>query len=179
MSITYVPEERDIAQYNKFKLNFDRLPNMTFFCKNVNLPGIINNAVRMETPFSAFLVPGDKTEFNTLEVSFLVDANYTAWIEVFNWITALTFPKDFEQYQNIQNTKRTVLIAEGRQRGNQYSDALLTIYSNRNNPKLRVKFKDCFPIAIGAIEFDVEKTAEEPIMCSASFGYSLYEIEKV
>jgi hypothetical protein len=112
-------------------------------------------------------------------VSFLVDANYTAWIEVFNWITALTFPKDFEQYQNIQNTKRTVLIAEGRQRGNQYSDALLTIYSNRNNPKLRVKFKDCFPIAIGAIEFDVEKTAEEPIMCSASFGYSLYEIEKV
>jgi hypothetical protein len=124
MSISYVPNDRDIAQYSKFKLNFDRLPNMTFFCKNVNLPGIINNAVRVETPFSAFLVPGDKTEFNTLEVNFLVDVNYTAWIEVFNWITALTFPKDFEQYQNLQNTQRTTLVTTGRQRGNQYSDAI-------------------------------------------------------
>jgi len=179
MSVSYVPEERDIAQYSKFKLIFDRVPSVTFFCKTVNLPGIINAEVRVETPFSAFMVPGDKTDFGTLDVSFLVDVNYQTWKEVFNWITALTFPKDFTQYQGLQNQQRTTLIPTGRQRGNQYSDAALTIYTNKNNPNVRVKFKDCFPIALGAIDYDVEKSAELPVTCTASFRYSLYEFEKL
>jgi hypothetical protein len=64
-------------------------------------------------------------------------------------------------------------------RGNQYSDAALTLYTNKNNPNVRVKFKDCFPVALGSIEYDVEKSAETPVTCSASFRYSLYEFEKL
>jgi|694.fasta_scaffold05502_15 hypothetical protein len=179
MSVSYVPEERDIAQYSKFKLIFDRVPAVTFFCKTVNLPGIINNEVRVETPFSAFMVPGDKTDFGTLDVTFLVDVNYQTWKEVYNWITGLTFPKDFTQYQNLLNQQRTTLVPTPKSRGNQYSDAALTLYTNKNNPNVRVKFKDCFPVALGSIEYDVEKSAETPVTCSASFRYSLYEFEKL
>lgn len=182
MSISYVPEERDIAQYSKFKLIFDRVPTMTFFCKNVNLPGIINNEVRVETPFSAFMVPGDKTDFGTLDVTFLIDVNYQSWKEIFNWITALTFPKEFDQYQNLQYQRRSNLVPTPPgvvPRGSQYSDAALTIYTNKNNPNIRIRFRDCFPVALGAVEFDVEKTAEDPVICNASFRYSLYDFEKL
>lgn len=183
MSVSYIPEERDIAQYSKFKLTFDRVPNMTFFCKNANLPGIINAEVRVETPFSAFIVPGDKTDFGTLDIGFLVDVNYQSWKEIYNWITGLTFPKDFDQYKNLQLQRRTVLTSSvgknGVPVGNQYSDATLTIYSNRNNPNIRIKYKNCFPVSLGAIDFDVEKTADEPVTCTASFRYSLYEFEKL
>lgn len=183
MTVSYVPEERDIAQYSKFKLIFDRVPNVTFFCKSVNLPGIINAEVRVETPFSAFIVPGDKTDFGTLDVNFLVDVNYESWKEVYNWITGLTFPKDFNQYRDLQLQKNVLLTGAtgktGIPTGSQYSDATLTIYTNRNNPNIRIKYKSCFPVTLGSIDFDVEKTADEPVTCSASFRYSLYEFEKL
>ena len=180
-AVSYVPEIRDIAQYSKFQLVFDRVPTTTFFCKTAMIPGIINAEVRVETPFSAFIVPGDKTDFGTLDINFLVDTAYQSWNEVFKWLTALTFPKDFSQYRNLQYLKKTTLIPTnvGIPRGAQYSDAALTIYTNKNNPTARIKFKDCFPITLGAIDFDVEKSAEDPVVCSASFRYSLYEFEKL
>ena len=57
--------------------------------------------------------------------------------------------------------------------------AVLTVMSNQNNPKLRVKMLNLFPISLSDLEFDTTLSAEEHISATASFRYDLFEIEEL
>jgi hypothetical protein len=48
---------------------------------------------------------------------------------------------------------------------------------NQNNPKLRIKYLNIFPISVGDLEFDTTLSAEEHVIATASFRYDLFEIE--
>jgi len=179
MSVTATPIERDLAQASKFRLNFSRLPDLTFFCKTATLPGVLKTEVRIETPFVALYAPGDKIEYAALDVTFLVDVDYQTWFSIYDWIAGLTFPKNFDQYKNLRFQQRSELESQIRKSFNQYSDGSLTIYTNKNNPNIRINFRELFPVALGSIDFDVEKSAEEPITCSASFKFTFYDVERL
>jgi hypothetical protein len=51
--------------------------------------------------------------------------------------------------------------------------------SNQNNPKLRIKMLNLFPISLSDLEFDTTLSAEEHISATASFRYDLFEIEEL
>ena len=57
-----------------------------------------------------------------------------------------------------------------------FSDATLTILSNKNNPIVEVRFQDIYPLNIGALEFNQNATDVEYLTVSAEFTYKLYEI---
>jgi hypothetical protein len=58
-------------------------------------------------------------------------------------------------------------------------DAILTVLSNQNNPKMRVKYSNAFPISLSDIEFDTRLSANEHISASASFRFDYYDIEMI
>jgi hypothetical protein len=51
--------------------------------------------------------------------------------------------------------------------------------SNQNNPKLRVKLMDLFPLSLSDLEFDTTLSAEEHITATVSFRYDWFELEQV
>jgi hypothetical protein len=57
--------------------------------------------------------------------------------------------------------------------------AILTVMSNQNNPKLRVKLNNIFPMSLSDLEFDTTLSAEEHITATASFRYDWFDIEKI
>jgi len=67
------PSNRDILQSTKFKLNFMRLPGLTFFCQTANLPGISLTEIQRPTPFVDLWQPGEKAIYDTLNVTMLVE----------------------------------------------------------------------------------------------------------
>jgi len=173
------PINTDLLQTTKFQMTFDRLPNLTYFCQNANVPGISLTEIVRNTPFIDIFHPGEKAIYDTYNISFLVNEDLSSWLELHDWIRAATFPTDYKEYIELAKVTRssfTQTLANNR-RPAVYTDGSLTIYSNKNNARFRVKFRDMFPCYLGSIAFNVGDNAETTVTCDASFRFSYYDIE--
>jgi len=168
------PKNVNFLQPNKFQLNFSRLPNMQYFCQSVNIPGVSLAEVPRNTPFVDIYSPGEKLIYEILNVTFIVDEHLQSWIELHDWMRAMTFPTEFEEYKDLSKLSKFSNKAMP-----QFSDGQLTVLSNQNTPTFRFKFVDCFPISISSIVFSSTDSPETVMTADASFRFSYYDIDKV
>jgi hypothetical protein len=124
-------------------------------------------------PFVDIYAPGEKAIYDLMNVTFLIDEELTGWREIHDWIRALTFPFSYEEYKNLSKLNP---IAGGRNNLPQYSDAQLTLLSSSNQPIIRFKFFDVFPIAVSSFVMSSTDTPDQVITADATFRYSLYDI---
>jgi len=163
------PTNTSLLQPTKYQLTFTRMPNLTYFCQIFNLPGLSMSEIVRNTPFVDLYVHGDKVQYEPLDLTFMVDEDLRTWLEMHNWITGLTFPKNFDQYRR--------LLKDNQDYGGAVSDATMTIMSNKNTPNIRVTFRDCFPISVSAITFDYTMDATMTLTASASFRYNYFDVD--
>ena len=159
----------NISQLNiiSFETNFLRMPNVNYFCQRVNIPGISLANTILSTPFANVPIEGDVLEFEDMSISFIVDENLQNYLELYNWLVALGFPDRYAQYDN--QTAQAIK-----------SDTNIIVNTNKSNPNYNITFKDVFPIALGAINFDTNNTDLEPVIVDATFKYTgLYEVSKL
>ena len=154
---------------------------MTFFCQSAMFPGVSLTEVVRNTPFVDLYVPGDKLIYDTLNITFLVDEDMYAWTEIHDWMRGITFPTEFEEYVSLVRKGQLIPRATGISSRDpaQYSDAVLTIYSNKNNPRFRVKFVDVFPTSLSSMVFNTQDTAENVVVADAAFRFSYYNYERI
>jgi hypothetical protein len=178
-ALTRNPVNTDFLQSHKFQMIFDRMPTVTYFCQSANLPGISLTEVQRFTPFIDVFHPGEKAIYDTFNVQFLVNEDMSSWLEIHNWIRGATFPTDFKEYRDLARTTKSGYDQSlaNNKRPAVYTDGTLTIFSNKNNPRLRVKFHDMFPTYLGSIAFNVGDNAESTITCDVSFRFTWYDIE--
>lgn len=173
------PINIDLLQDTKFRVVFERLPGMTFFCQMANFPGLALTEAVQPTPFIDLYVPGEKLIYDTLNITFLVDEEMYAWTELHDWIRGLTFPTDFKEYVDMQRKGRIPGFGFNNNDRPQYGSATLTVHSNKNNPRIRVKFFDVFPTSLSTILFNTQDTAENIVTADASFRFSYYDYERI
>ena len=156
-SLSRQPTKLDYAAATQFKFNITKLPKVEFFCTSVNIPGITLGETSQATPLKDIPIPGDKLNYASLNVSFLVDENLENYREIHGWLTGLGFPRSHTQFETFINAGKdrfptSNATAKNRDAGRtedvgfdvgaQYSDATLTILSSKNNPVLEVRFRD-------------------------------------
>jgi hypothetical protein len=174
------PANTDLLQSTKFRVTFDRLPGITYFCQSANLPGISLTEIPMPTPFVDLYLPGEKAVYDTFNITFLVDEDLRAWTELHDWIRGITFPTDFKEYANLAKSSVGANIRSNYQKKPApYSLGILSIYTNKNNPNFRVKLVDMFPTTVGSLLFSASDTAENIITADATFRFSYFEYERL
>ena len=176
-TITRNPTNPNFLQPNKFQLNFSRVPNIQYFCQSVGVPGISLSEVPQNTPFVDLFVPGEKAIYDMLNVTFLIDEEMKSWIEIHDWIRAMTFPTQYEEYQRLGQLNKNVSLRNTQTP--QYSDATITIFSSSNTPYYRFKFFDCFPTSISSFVMAATDSPDSAMTADATFRYSYYNIEKL
>ena len=124
-ALTRNPKNPNYLQPNKFQLNFSRLPNMQYFCQTVVVPGISMGESLTPNPFVDLYKPGEKAIYDVLNITFFIDEQMLAWFEVHDWIRAMTFPKEYEEYQKLGQLNRVASARAGIKP--QYSDGSITI----------------------------------------------------
>ena len=87
-------------------------------------------------------------------------------------ITYIIHCTNNDRIQYIQDTS-------GRSPYNEYSDATLLIYNSSFNEIAKVNFKDVFPVGLSAVNFDATKEDIEYATATATFKYSIYDIEVI
>lgn len=162
----------NLLQPSKFILTFPRITATQFFCQATNIPGISVQNTTQYNPFRDIPIPGDKINYQPLDVEFLVDEELQSWLTIYYWINGYSFPKTFEEYKNLNTLSKNVNT-----RDPQYADAELKILSTTNKNVLSFKFADCFPTSLSGINLDIRIGSERTVTASASFLYKTIDIK--
>lgn len=173
-ALTRNPTNPNFLQPNKFILNFTRLPNVRYFCQSVSVPGISLSETPITNPFVDIYSPGEKAIYDLMNVTFMIDEDLKAWLEIHDWIRAMTFPKEYAEYRNLPSLS-------GKQANNfpQFSDATITLLSSKNNPIYNFKIYDCFPTSLSTFVMSASDSPETIMTADATFRFAYFDVEKV
>ena len=166
-----IPDNITPLSPNGFMFNITKLPNLSFFCQSVNIPGITLGAPEFGNPFNVQPIPGETLTYDQLTVQFLVDSNMANYKAIYNWIIALGFPQSYEQYitYNENDTLNYSELAKN------YSDGTLQILGGNNQTAQLVQFTDMFPITIDSLMFASTNTDVQYLVGNATFRYGYYK----
>ena len=175
-ALTRLPQNTNYLQPTKFLLTFDRLGDVQYFCQTVNIPGVNLGQAPFNTPMLDVFVPDRKMIYNPLSIHFTIDESLNGWQQLHAWFRSIASPTSFDERNrltSLQNANKTSSSL------NSYSDATLTILSALNNPILRVKFYNVFPITLSDILFDTTQSADDIITADCVFTFDYFDFEKV
>ena len=190
--IDRTPSKFDYASPIQFRFKMTKLPNVEFFVQTANIPGISLGSTNQETPLKDIAGAGDKVNYQTLDVSFLVDENLNNYKELHDWIIGLGFPQDHTQFENLLSTGSDrfpgttsstaatgTSIPQPSSEGAIYSDATLTVLNSKNIAKTEIRFQNVYPISLGSLSYDIKASDVDYLQVQASFNYMYYDIVQV
>ena len=185
------PEKLDYASPTQFKFGIHQLPKVEFFTVGANLPGINLGDAIFPTPFKDIPVMGDRLTYDNITIEFIVDEYLENYRSLHEWMTAIGFPKDRKQFADFRaNKSNTPSSTQGVSQdigdvqpstaaNALFSDAYLTLLSNKNNPILEINFHNCYPVALGGLAYSQQETDVEYMTTSATFSYQIYEFREL
>ena len=188
VTVSRQPTKLDYASPTQFKFSINQLPKVEFFTTAANIPDITLADVVIPTPFKPIPVLGQNLTYGNLSLSFIVDEFLENYRELHDWLTGIGFPKDRKQFKDFRsNTSNTGTasatpvqdvgkVGKTVPDAAMFSDATLTVLSNKNNPIVEVRFSNLYPVSLGALEFNQGATDVEYLTTTADFTYQLYEI---
>ncbi len=172
-------KDRNFLQPIGFNFQIDKAPLVTFFGNAVSIPGIELGIAQQPSYTKNIPLPGDIMEFQDLTLRFLVDENLDNYIEIQKWMRGLGFPDSLEEIYELETKPSPVIVPDRNKQMALYSDGTLTVLSNINIPKFKVKFDDLFPYSLSTIEFDAGVQDLEYVTAEVTFKYSIYHIEMI
>lgn len=173
-ALSRLPQNTNYLQPSKFLLTFDRLGDVQYFCQTVNIPGVNLGQAPFNTPMLDVFVPDRKMIYNPLSIHFTIDESLNGWQQLHAWFRSIASPTSFDERNRLtalQNANKTSKSLES------YSDATLTILSALNNPILRVKFYNVFPITLSDVIFDTTQSADDIVTADAVFTFDYFDFE--
>ena len=157
---------------NGFEFSIQKLPELTYFAQQVSIPGINLPNTVFNTPFSQVKIAGDLLTYDSLNVDFLVDEKMANYLALYDWIIAMGFPENYEQYISWQGKFKTPFLSEI---SKNFSDATLTILGSNNVPIQNITFVDLIPTNLSSINLTTISTDVQYITCTATFEYSYFK----
>jgi hypothetical protein len=157
------PTKHSPLHTNYFELIISRIPNMVYFCQEVNLPGIVHSTIDQGTSLGLPVkIPGGAFAFEPFLATFKVDEQMKNWLEIFNWSKTLG---------NYNQTGQQLPHHE------KFSDAKLLITNSYYRPKFAVNFLGIFPTALTGIKFSTIQPDSVEAVCTVTFSFTNYLIE--
>lgn len=164
--------EANFLSPNGFLLTITKLPDVSFFCTEINVPSISLGQPEFVNPLSKQPLPGDTIQYDMLNVTFKVDSTMNNYISIHDWMVALGFPQDYRQYQELVGDRalgRTELSSN-------YSDASLIILGPNNTKVREIHFVDMFPTELSGINLLTTSTDVNYVDAQVSFRFGYYKI---
>lgn len=151
-----------------FEFSIAGYDNLNFNVQTANLPSVRTNPKEVPTSIGSTHVAGDKLEYETLEISFIVDESMNDWRECYNWLRALATTNIIDaklenQYVNYDKDL--------------YTSATLFILTNSLHINIKCTFYNLFPISLTGLDFSTKDTEDRKLFGTVIFAYDYYDLE--
>lgn len=163
---------------NHFRFTVMGLPDLTYFVQSVSVPSLALSTTLRPTPFTEIKEVGDHVRHGDFNVTYLIDAGFQTYYSLYNWMNGYGFPHSYEEIKEFQAARRTrVPIPYPQRKDLEKTLAVLHILQPDTEAILvEMRFIDCFPAAIGSLEFST-MDSEPPIMkTSVTFQCTTIEV---
>jgi hypothetical protein len=173
LSDSLYPNNLNPLSPNGFNFSITKLPNVSFFCQRVLIPSISLTSIDRPTPFINTPIPGEIMSFSELNIQFLIDDKMENYRAIYNWIVALAYPEDNDQYKKFVNSQGATVYSE---LARNYSDATVAVLDAQNNPTMGFTFYDMFPTSLDPIQLESTAMDVNYVIGSATFKYSYFTL---
>ena len=166
----------NLNQFNavSFEVNIARLPKVEFFCQRIAIPSVVLGEAFQPMPFMNLPVEGDTLTFEPLNLSFILDEDLQNYQEIYNWMTSLGFPRDYDQFKTLKPAE------EASEYSSMFSDMDIMMLTNKSNPNYRITFTDAFPTSLSSIQLDTTQVALDPVIVDVTFNFKgMFNIVKL
>jgi hypothetical protein len=163
------PDNISLLENNKYRFIIPNLPFANYFLQSVNLPGVSTNFAEVPTPFHVQKRHGDRLNYEDLQMQVIIDEDLRIWEETFNWLSNLTTPEGFHQYDQSNKLKS----------GQKYNEGILEFNKNSNLSNLRIRFHNCHIMSIGPIQMSHAVNEPEHPICDMVVAYDTFTIERL
>ena len=167
-----IPSNINPLQSNGFVFTITKLPELQYFCQEVNIPDISLPVAETNSPLSKVPYAGDKLDFGNLTIQFTIDETMTNYIAIYKWLIGLGFPELHQQYQDFLDTFMNSLTTTPAMAS--YSDATLAILNSANNIIQTIRFVDLLPISLNSVLLQSNNNDTTYLMGVATFDYNYY-----
>jgi len=171
-AISNQPTSQNFLSPVHFDFQIKKCPALSFFAQRVRIPAINLPPAIEPTPFTHIPATGDHITWAPLEVDFKVDEALQNWFEIFNWMTGLGFPEDYDEYKALQDSPK--ILATGIK-----SDISIFILDSSKNPKFNCIVKDAFPTGLSQMQLNSDVGDIDFMMCTATFSYTNYVMSTI
>tara|TARA_Y100000004_G_scaffold168767_1_gene202460 strand:- start:803 stop:1393 length:591 start_codon:yes stop_codon:yes gene_type:complete len=183
------PTKLDYSSPTQFRFIINQLPKVEYFTVAGNIPGITLDEIDLGTPLKNIPLMGNKLTYEDLTITFIVDEDLQNYIEMHTWLTSIGFPKDRSQFRDFRSATSNVASAtrgESTDIGDvkpstperaMYSDAVMTVLTNKNNPVVECRFADVFPTSLSGLTYSQNQTDVDYLTADVNFKYQIYEIK--
>lgn len=160
---------------NAFRMLIKELPNVSFTCQSVNVPAIISQEAVQPTPFIDIPRMGDKLSHGDLIATFIVQERFLNYIEIYNWLVAIGFPRNYDEF-SLYTKDRPNVFQLNEQEGKCLSDINISILSSDNTNNVELIYRNCFPKSISDIQLDVRPQQVEYVTATVTFAFTFFDI---
>ena len=170
------PNELDYLRPNAFKFQIHNIPNVSYFCQAANIPEMNLPPAVMATPLVDIPFAGDKLDFGTLMIRFLIQEDMKNYKELYDWLIGLGFPEDHKQHKKFGESQE-YRFPDVEPKAFTSSDASLFLLDSNNNPQTQFIFRDAFPVSLQGLDFEISSGQTDYMVGVAMFRYRDYVIE--
>ena len=175
MSVTDAnPINPNFLHPNKFIFSMARHRTTILLSISNRVHGLSLGEAVFNTPFVDLFSPGEKPIYDLLNITFIIDEDMKGWLEIHDWLRAMTFPESYEDYKRLPKLNKFA----DKPKFPQFCDCSMTLYTSANNPKFRFKFKDVFPTTLSTFVVNSADSPEEVLTADATFRFAYYNVEK-
>lgn len=170
-----IPANINPLQSNGFLFGIQKLPDISFFCQEVNIPELMLPNSEYATPLVNVRMPGDKPVFGDLSLTFLIDETMGNYVSIHNWLMGLGFPESQTQYNDFITARTDALNSNPQMAA--VSDGILQVLNSSNTVAKTIRFIDLFPTSLSSLTLQSTTQDTQYLAGVVTFGYTLYRFE--
>lgn len=166
------PTTIDMVQPGGYLAQIKKLPNVTYFMQEVEIPDIKLPPAIQSTPFTDIPWVGNNVYFGDLNIDFKISEDFANYNELYNWITTVGFARNTKDYGDLTRLPKFSGLGV-------YSDISIIPTDNLKNPNYEFVFEDCWPTALGKFKLQTNTKDVPTLNCTASFKYTIFTIKSL
>lgn len=171
-----VPDNIDPLSPNGFQLTIAKLPTVSFFCQEADIPGLTMTPLGVKTPLVKMNFATNQIEYSAFNVSFMIDSKMDNYMSILGWMEGLGFPETYQQYTDFQEAQRDKGLSATH--GNyDFSAGTLIILGSNNQAIRSIEFIDMIPVSISSVVFATTNTDVKYLIGKATFAYDYFKMK--
>lgn len=163
---------------NHFRFVLEALPDLTFFAQAVTVPAISSTHINRPTPFTSVREVGDHLNYDSFNVTYLIDGAFKTYASLYWWLKGYGFPHSYDEVKAFRELRaKRIAVPQPQVKDVEKTSAILHILQPDTEKIIaEIQFTDVFPTTLTELQF-ASTDADAPLLkATVTFECTVFDL---